>query len=106
LCGAKMALGLLSRLNRDTYTRRHFEIPACGALLLSERTGDLERMFKDGEEAVFFSSADELVERARELIGAAEKRAGIQENGRRRVWQDGHDVVSRMRELVELLRGA
>jgi spore maturation protein CgeB len=106
LCGAKMALGLLSRLNRDTYTRRHFEIPACGALLLSERTGDLERMFKDGEEAVFFSSADELIERARELIRAAEKRAWVQENGRRRVWQDGHDVVSRMREVVDLLQSA
>jgi len=104
LCGAKMALGLCSRLNRDTYTRRHFEIPAHGALLLAERTGDLENMFSDGEEAVFFSSVDELVDRAQELLSDAEKRSRIRESGRRRVWQDGHDVVSRMRQAVELLQ--
>lgn len=106
LCGAKMALGLLSRLNRDTYTRRHFEIPACGGLLLSERTSDLERMFKEDEEAVFFWSPEECVERAQQLLSAPEKRARIRENGRQRVWRDGHDVVSRMREFVELLRCA
>ncbi len=103
LSGAKMALGLLSRLNRDTYTRRHFEIPACGALLVSERTSDLQCMFKDGEDAVFFSSTRELVDRVRELLAAPGDRARIQENGRRRVWQDGHDVVSRMHEFVRVL---
>ena len=41
LCGAKMSLCFLSRLNRDSYTRRCFEIPACGSLLLSERTAEL-----------------------------------------------------------------
>jgi len=30
LCGAKVCLAFLSKLNRDTYTRRCFEIPACG----------------------------------------------------------------------------
>jgi glycosyltransferase involved in cell wall biosynthesis len=103
LSGAKVALGLLSRLNRDVYTRRHFEIPACGGLLVSERTHELEGMFKDGEEVVFFSSPSELVERVRTLLADPVEQRRIRENGRRRVWQDGHDVVSRMRELVELL---
>lgn len=103
LCGAKLALGLLSRLNRDVYTRRNFEIPACGALLVSERTSELESLFKDGEEAVFFSSPKELVDRVRDLLVAPEVMARIRENGRQRVWQDGHDVVSRMRQLIELL---
>jgi hypothetical protein len=103
LCGAKMALGLLSRLNRDTYTRRHFEIPACGALLLSERTGDLERMFKDGEEAVFFSSADELVQRARWLREHRSEIERIRKRGTNRVSADRHDVISRMRDLLAWL---
>jgi len=100
LCGAKMALGLLSRLNRDTYTIRHFEIPACGALLLSERTADLERMFRDGEEAVFFSGVEELVHRAKWLAGPESPADRIRVLGLKRVWEDGHDVLSRMRQLV------
>ncbi len=103
---ARVSLGLLSRLNRDVYTRRHFEVPACGGVLVSERTPELEKMFKERDEAVFFSSPGELVSRVRELIAAPEKAARIRENGRHRVWQDGHDVVSRMQELVEALRQA
>lgn len=100
LCGAKVCLGFLSKANRDTYTRRCFEIPACGAVLLCERTPDLARMFVEGKEAVFFSSPSELVEKARELLGSSELRARIADAGRRRVWRDGHDVVSRAREML------
>lgn len=100
LCGATMCLGLLSRMNRDTYTRRCFEIPACGKVLLCERTPDLESMFKDGEEAVFFSSPEELVERSRWLLDRPAEIVRIAANGRSRVWADGHDVTSRMREFL------
>lgn len=53
LSGASMCLCFLSKLNRDTYTRRCFEIPACGSLLLSERTAHLQQLFREDEEAVF-----------------------------------------------------
>lgn len=64
LCGAKMCLAFLSKLNRDTYTRRCFEIPACGQLLICEKTDDLARIFKEDEEAVFFLDKNELVQKA------------------------------------------
>lgn len=104
LCGARLCLGVLSRLNRDSYTRRCFEIPACGQVLLCERTRDLEAMFSDGKEAVFFSTADELVDRAHRLIADHEETLWIAENGRRRVWADRHDVGSRMNELFHCLK--
>ena len=52
LCGAQMCLCFISKLNRDTYTTRCFEIPACGRLMLSERTADLPRLFQEDQEAV------------------------------------------------------
>lgn len=103
LCGAKICLSFLSKLNRDTYTRRCFEIPACGRLLLCERTSDLRQMFIEGDEAVFFSSKDELVERAVWLINHPAKIKCIAEAGMKRVWADGHDVISRSSEFVILL---
>jgi len=43
--GAGICLCFMSRLNRDTYTRRAFEIPACKGLLLSERTDDMQSLY-------------------------------------------------------------
>lgn len=103
LCGAEICLCLLSRLNRDTYTRRCFEIPACGRVMLAERTPDLLAMFKEDEEACFFSSPDELVQKARWLRDNAQLRARIAAAGLRRVWADGHAVADRCRALLQAL---
>jgi spore maturation protein CgeB len=100
LCGAKVALCFLSKLNRDTYTRRCFEIPATGTLMLSEYTDDLASLYKTGEEADFFKSRDELIEKLKLYIGNDELRRAVAANGYRRVMGDGHDVVSRMEQVL------
>jgi spore maturation protein CgeB len=103
LAGAKMCLCFLSKLNRDTYTRRCFEIPACGKLLLSERTEDLINMFEEDKEAVFFSSPEELVEKALWLSQHPEDVERIARAGMQRVHMDGHSVKDRMKEFVSVL---
>lgn len=106
LCGAKICLAFLSKRNRDTYTRRCFEIPACGRVLMCERTDDLEAMFVAGREAMFFSSAHELVEKTTWLLANPTERERIAEAGKQRVWASGHDVLSRAREFMSYLTGA
>lgn len=101
LCGAKVALCFLSKLNRDTYTRRCFEIPATGTLMLSERTDDLGNLYKEGDEADFFKSIDELAEKVKLYVGDEKLRQSVAANGYQRVMSDGHDVVSRMKQLLE-----
>lgn len=103
LCGAEVCLCLLSRLNRDTYTRRCFEIPACGQVMLTERTTDLMSMFKEDEEACFFSTPDELISKARWLLDNPGLRQRIAAAGLRRVWADGHAVEDRCRQLLQAL---
>jgi glycosyltransferase involved in cell wall biosynthesis len=100
LCGAKICLAFLSRINRDTYTRRCFEIPACGQLMLAERTDDLLQLFKEDEEAVYFSSADELVQKVKWLLENPEMRRRIADAGLRRVWADHHDVTNRAHQFL------
>ena len=104
ICGAKVCLAFLSKLNRDTYTRRCFEIPACGRVMLAERTDDLTQMFKEDKEACFFSSNEELVQKALWLLENPKERERIAQAGMRRVWTDGHDVVSRARQLINKLQ--
>jgi spore maturation protein CgeB len=103
LCGAKVCLAFLSKLNRDTFTRRCFEIPACGRVLLAERTPDLRDMFDEDREACFFSSIDELLEKITWLLSDETARSRIAAAGLRRVWKDGHDSKSRAKEFLAQL---
>ena len=103
LCGAKICLCFLSKLNRDTYTRRCFEIPACGKVMLAERTDDLLQFFQEDEEACFFSSPEELVRKAQWLINNPAIRASIAQAGLLRVWADGHDVANRAKYFLSVV---
>jgi hypothetical protein len=100
LAGAKVCLAYLSKLNRDGYTRRCFEIPATGRVMLAERTPELTRLFREDEEACFFASREELVAKARALVADDKRRETIAEAGLRRVWMDGHDVASRAAQFL------
>ncbi len=100
LCGAKVALCFLSKLNQDTYTRRCFEIPATKTMLLSEYSDDLSTLYHEGVEAEFFQSKDELITKLHRYVPDAARRRRVAEAGYRRVVADGHDVISRMRQVL------
>lgn len=100
IAGSSVALCFLSTMNKDTYTRRNFEIPAIGTAVLSQWSSDLAKLFRDGEEIEFFSSAEELTKKALGLIADPVHRDRIAKAGHRRVMADGHDVVSRMRGVA------
>lgn len=104
LCGARIGVCFLSRWNRDVYTRRVFEIPACGVFLLSERTQWLTERFQEGCEAEFFSSPEEFVDKARYYLQHDQARLAIARAGQQRVWEHGEDIHSRMRHwLAEVM---
>ncbi len=101
LCGARIALCFLSKLNRDTYTRRSFEIPATKTFMLSEYADDLATLFREGKEAEFFRSEEELLAKIERYLKDEPGRKRVAEAGFRRVYDDGHDVVSRMRQVLK-----
>ena len=100
LCGARIALCFLSKFNRDTYTRRCFEIPAAGTLMLSEYSEDLATLFQEGKEAEFFRDQDEMMTKLEIYLNDDSRRRMVAEAGVARVHRDGHDVMSRMRQVV------
>lgn len=101
LCGAKIAMCFLSKLNRDTYTRRCFEIPATRTLMLSEYSEDLAHLYSEGNEAEFFRSKGEMMEKIGHYTSDESARRRVATGGINRLLQDGHDVDSRMRRLLE-----
>jgi len=100
LCGAKVALCFLSKLNRDTYTRRCFEIPATRTLMLSEYSDDLVAIYKRGKEADFFASKEEMLERIDYYISSPDVRKNVAESGYLKVRSAGHDIDSRIHDML------
>jgi hypothetical protein len=66
---AKVALCLVRRANRDGHVMRTFEIPAIGACMLTEDTEEHRAIFgTDGENVVYFRTAEQMVDRLRWLL--------------------------------------
>lgn len=85
--GAKVSLGMLSKGNRDLYTRRSVEIPFSGGLFCAERTPAHQEMYKENEEAVFWDNAHECIRQCRRLLADDRQREAIRDAGRQRVLQ-------------------
>jgi spore maturation protein CgeB len=84
LAGAKIALGLLSKRVPETTTTRSFEIPAMGALLLAERSGDHLALFAEDREAVYFGDAGELAAKLARCLADDAARTRIARAGQAR----------------------
>ena len=97
---AKIALVFLSKLNRDTYTRRCFEIPAAETLMLSEYTDDLNDMFTAGIDADYFVDKESLLDKVKYYLNNDSLLKKVAENGRQRLIQDGHEVIDRAKEIL------
>lgn len=101
LAGGKIAMCFLSKLNRDTYATRCFEIPATGTLLLSEYTDDLNTLFVEGDHAEFFRTPQEMVEKIKKYLDNSALRQRVADSGRAWVNEQGHDVNSRMKQVTK-----
>ncbi len=81
---SKIAIGMLSKGNRDLHTTRSAEVPFIGeAVFCAERTSEHLFLFKENEEAVFWQSPEECAFKCAELLGDAARRRSVVEAARR-----------------------
>ena len=100
---AGVLLGMLSKGNRDEHTTRTMEIPMLGGLLCAERTGVHESLYRDGAEAVFWSTAEECARVCHDLLADEPRRSRIAEAGQRRCMANNHTSESLIRRTMEAL---
>lgn len=79
---------------------RNFEVPAAGAMLLAEYAPGLERYYEDGKEAVFFTSVEELIDKAFHYLLHDEERNAIAWAGMERTLIE-HTYAQRFVPLFE-----
>ena len=103
--GTRVAPCLVRRANRDGHVMRTFELPACGAFMLAERTAEHLELFDEGVEIACFESADELVDKVRYYLAHDDERRRIAAAGHRRVVAGGHTYRDRLQQLLRLAAG-
>lgn len=101
----RINLGFLRKVNRDLQTTRSIEIPACAGFLLAERTDEHLRLFREGEEAEFFASQEELIAKARRYLADEPARAAVAEGGRRRCLTSGYSNRERLAIVLARVLG-
>jgi len=92
---AKISLCILSTLNNDVYTRRCFEIPAAGSLLLAPKTTELSSIFRENYEAIYYTDSNDALIKIRTFLDDSVRLNMIAKNGLFRVKNDNHDIISR-----------
>lgn len=74
-CAAKIVLNLLRQQNHTSHNMRTFEVPACGAFLLAERSFEqAELLFREGYSIACFTGIDELVSKVQYFLTDDEAR--------------------------------
>lgn len=73
----------------DTYSRlRDLEAPMIGACYLTEKAPGISDLFEEGKEILTYTSAEELVEQSKRLLGDASLRKRLRTEGQKRSLND------------------
>jgi spore maturation protein CgeB len=101
IAAGQVHLNVLRRQNKAGHNMRTFELPACGAFQLTERSPDLPLLFAEGLEVAAFSSLRELREKTSYYLVHPVGCNQIAERGRARALTQTYTV--RAERIIDLV---
>ena len=96
-------LNILDPITWPGPNMRSFELPACRAFVLSQRSPAILELFREGEDIECFDSLDEARDKVRHYIARPEERRRIAANAYDRVVLGGHTYDDRVTTLLAWL---
>jgi len=88
---------------REAVNQRVFDVPACGAFLLTDQKESLNDLFDVGNEIITYSDKDEIPEVADFYLRHPDKRQVIAQKGRERVLRD-HTYRKRLAAMIAAMK--
>ena len=104
LSSSNISLGFLRKICPDQHTTRSFEIPACGSMMLADRSDEHQELFTEGKEAEYFSTKDELLDKVIFYTKNEDARAKIARQGYARCQSSGYSYYDRMDAVLKHLK--
>jgi hypothetical protein len=101
LASTKIALNFIRHSNRDDHSERTFQIPACGAFMLAERTDEQLKLLTEGEQAAYFETPRELVGKVAYYLDRNVDRKAIALGGHHRVTTGANTCMDRLLEILD-----
>jgi spore maturation protein CgeB len=91
-----------SRQMKEAVNQRVFDVPACGAFLLTDHQDALNDLFDVGNEIITYRSRDEIADIAGYYLRHPEQRKTVARKGRERVMQE-HTYKHRVKSLIKYM---
>jgi spore maturation protein CgeB len=88
---------------KGAVNQRVFDVPACGAFLLTDRRAQMERLFTPGREVAVYADPAEIPDMTRHYLTHPEERARIAAAARKRLLAE-HTYVIRMGQMLEVMK--
>jgi len=99
---SKIVLSFVRSHNKELLGCRTYEIPACGAFMLHVRTEKTSEVFKEGEEADFFSSYEEMKNKIDFYLKNDELRKKIAAAGYQKIISGGCLFIDRVKVIIDV----
>ena len=95
-----MALCFLSKINKDVYTRRNFEIPAAGTIVVSEYTKELAELFEADKEIIMFNDKNEMVNKVKYFLNNDYLLSQLTKNAFNKIISAKHSEIDRAQQIL------
>ncbi|CCH49825.1 CgeB family protein [Pseudodesulfovibrio piezophilus] len=92
-----------SQQMKGAVNQRVFDVPCCGAFLLTDYRRQMEELFEPGREIIYYNQPDEIPALVEMYLNAPDKRQRIAQAARQRVLAE-HTYDHRMASLMETMR--
>jgi spore maturation protein CgeB len=94
---------IILRLNASSSTQRTFEIPACGGLLLGEKTDFQKSILSENKEAFYFdiNNIDDLKNKINFILNNPTISQAVRINGYKKIFQGNFTYECRIRQILD-----